>query len=221
MSAKSLAALEASARRAPDSIVEAAARVLATDEGRPARTAFLARALNALAGLATGLDEPVLADAAGAPSDYAVILRALEDPGALTTLRAIDPLAPARLRGLRARAELLAAEGGALSARAVADLLGITRQAVAKRRRAGRLLGLTTGRYAYVYPAWQFGDDGTQPGLESVLNALSDHDPWMQLAFFLAPNRRLAEATPLSELRKGHVADVLRAARAYGEQGAA
>lgn len=221
MSARTLAILEANARDAPDSILEAAARVLATGKGTAARTAFLSRALNAIARLATDLGDPTLGDAAGAPSDYAAILRALEDPSAIAGLRATDPFATARLRGLRARSELLAAEGGVLSAESVATILGVSRQAVAKRRRAGHLLGVTTGRYAYVYPAWQFTADGTLPGLEDVLDALREEDAWMQLAFFLNPSLRLGGGRPLDALRQGNVGDVVCAAHSFGEQGAA
>jgi len=131
-----------------------------------------------------------------------------------------DLLARARLRGLDARARLLQAEGGPLSVDAVGRLLHITRQAVDKRRRAGRLLGLRIGRRGYAYPSWQFGEAGTLPGLEEVLLDLLNHDPWMQVGFFLNGNVRLGGESPLAELRRGHVEAVQRAARAYGEQGA-
>ena len=66
--------------------MEAAARVLQVGE-QPAQAAFIARALNALAHLTTEMDERSLSDAAGATSDYAVLLRALEHPEALAVLR--------------------------------------------------------------------------------------------------------------------------------------
>src|SRR5690606_41693050 len=79
----------------------------------------------------------------------------LRPPGchALSLHDALPIFVGARLRGLRMRARLLAAEGGTLSSTEVADLLGITRQAVNKRRKAGRLIGLATGRRGYAYPA--------------------------------------------------------------------
>ncbi len=220
MGVNSLALLDQAARNAPGSLVDAAARALRSGE-EPARAAFLARALNALARLTSQLDEQALGDAAGAPSDYEAVLRALEEPEALQALKAADPLAPARLRGLERRAWLLESEGGALTAETVASLLGISRQAVDKRRRTGHLIGVTLGRRGYGYPAWQFGPTGTLQGIEAVLDALRGHDPWMQLAFFLGPNLRLDGETPLEALRQGNVEGVLRAALAYGEQGAA
>lgn len=203
----------------PRSLVESAARVLRAAD-QPARAAFLARALNALARLAPRLEERALGDAAGALSDYAALLSALEQPDALGALQAEDLLATARVRGLRARAHLLAAEGGTLSVEAAANLLGVTRQAINKRRRAGRLLALSTGRHGYAYPAWQFGANSVLPGLEEVLADLHEHDPWTQAGFFLNGSLDLDGAAPLGELRRGNIAAVRRAAQRYGEQGA-
>ncbi|HVC34329.1 MAG TPA: hypothetical protein VNL16_12535 [Chloroflexota bacterium] len=218
MSATTL--LDDAAKQAPRSLVEAAARALRGGE-EPTRAAFLARAFNALAQLAAALDERTLGDAAGAPSDYAVVLRALEDPAALSMLAQTDPLAAARIRGLHERARIFDAEGGTLSADEVAAVLEISRQGVDKRRRAGRLIGLTRGRRGYAYPAWQFTEHGCLPGLEETLTALGDADSWMQATFFLTPNVRLGDEIPLNALRRGQREPVLRAARAYGEQGAA
>lgn len=220
MSVNRQALLDEAARRAPRSTVEAAARVLQASKS-PVQAAFVARVLNALARLTAELDERSLGNASGATSDYEALLQALGDPQALVALRRDDPLAPARLRGLHSRERLLEAEGGFISAEDVAALLHITRQAVDKRRRTGRLIGINTGRHGYAYPLFQFDHQGgTLSGLEAVLGELKGHDPWMQLAFFLNPNSRLQGETPLAELRRGHVDKVLSAARAYGEQGA-
>jgi len=52
------------------------------------------------------------------------------------------------------------------------DLLGMSRQTVSNYRKQGKLLGVKRGR-DYLYPSWQFGEDG-QPvdGLERVLHEL-------------------------------------------------
>lgn len=63
-------------------------------------------------------------------------------------------LAPAFARGRRTRADLPGAEGGTPTAAEVARRLGLTRQAVEQRRRAGRLLALPTDRRGYAYRAW-------------------------------------------------------------------
>jgi biotin operon repressor len=185
------------------------------------RQAFLARALNALVRLTPALAERELSQAVAAPSDLEVLLRALESPEALAALLPDDPLVAARLRGLRARDALLQAEGGTMSAEQVSEILGISRQAVDKRRRAGRLIGLDTGRRGYAYPAWQLHGHGLLPGLGAVLTALASHDSWMQAAFFLESNPYLDDKSPLAQLRNGAIEAVIHAARASGEHGAA
>ena len=112
-------------------------------------------------------------------------------------------------------------EGGTLSADEVANHLNITRQAVNKRRKQGALVGLDAGRHGYLYPAWQFVREGTIADVEAVLDALTKHDPWMQHIFMISRNTRLNDHTPLEGLRQGRLDDVLKAARAFGEHGAA
>jgi hypothetical protein len=183
--------------------------------------AFTSRVLNALARVVSEADEQWLLAATGAASDFDVLLQILERPDVLPMLDD-GPLASAKLRGLRLRESLLNAEGGIVSSTGAADILGISRQAVDKRRKAGRLIGLSLGRRGYAYPVWQFDPkSGTLPGLEDVLAALEGLDPWMQAAFILNPSVRLDGATPLQSLRQGEVESVLVAAQAFGEQGAA
>jgi hypothetical protein len=207
------------APRAPRETFEAARRALEV-ASRPARSVFVTRALNAVAALGQDVPESSLAAASTAPVDYGVLVRALSDPAAMEELRRADPLAPARLRGIEARQRLLGAEGGTLSVAEAAKILGVTRQAVDKRRRAGRLIGLQRGRRGYAYPAWQFTAGGTIAGLEAVLDVLRGHDPWMQVTFLLNANSRLGGNAPLAELRKGNTHAVREAALSYGEQGA-
>jgi hypothetical protein len=204
----------------PASLIEEALAASWSRVRSPVQEVFLRRALNALVHLGE-LTDPVLKTAISAPSDQGVVVRALQSPEALAPLKAVDPLLDARLRGIAARQRLVESHGGTLTADEVAKPLKITRQAVDKRRRNGHLLAVELGRRGYYYPAWQFGESGTLPGLESVLNALSDHDAWMQLAFFISPNQRLDGKAPYEALAKGQLQAVLIAAQAYGEQGAA
>ena len=187
-------------------------------EKNSVKTAFLLRSIGALNRIAqTSATAEVLA----AATDYSMLLKILESPEALLTLTATDPLASARLRGLVAKQQLLEAEGGCLSSAQVASLLGITRQAVDKRRRSGQLIGLPTGKNRYAYPAWQFTTGETLPGLETVLQHLQIRDAWMQTAFMLNGNLRLDGMSPLEALRQGKLEEVVLAAQTYGEQGAA
>jgi hypothetical protein len=220
VSAQSQAALESAIGKAPLSLVDAVTRALETCQ-QPLRAAFVARALNALDRLARALDDRALGEAVSSPSDYEALLRALEAPGALEALHREDPLFSAKLRGLRNRELLLSADGQPLTADQAAQALGISRQGVDKRRLAGRLLAVSTGRRGYHYPSWQFTPEGILPGLEPVLALLREHDPWMRLAFFVNANTALSGETPLAELRRGNLDPVKRAARLYGEQVAA
>jgi hypothetical protein len=182
---------------------------------------FVSRALQALADLERELPIQRIEEATSAPNDYLVLLNAMTAPSIVAQLTDRDPLATAKLRGIGAQQGLLRASGGVLSAEEAACLLGMSRQAVDKRRRQGQLLGLTQGRRGYAYPAWQFENGKTISNLEKVLETLRSHDPWMQLSFFLNSNDRLNGISPLQALRAGDVEKVVQAALAYGEQGAA
>ena len=210
---------EAAARGAPPGAADAARRLLALSR-EPLVGAVLSRSMNALADLAARLDRRGAGEAASERTDLAALLRLLECSASAGLLEPIDPLADARLRWIRDRDRLLSAEGRPLQASEVAALLGVTRQAVAKARAEGRLIGLPTGRHAYLYPSWQFDRAGVLSGLRAVREALGDDDPWTLTAFMVAPNSRLDGDTPLAALRRGDADAAARAARAYGEHGA-
>ena len=114
---------------APKAVEEAMERVRRTSN-EPLRATFMTRVFNAVARLAEDVDPWLLSDASSESSDYAVLFSVLNQPEALATLRRDDPLAEARLAGLRSRELLLQAEGGAIPADQAAALLGISRQAV-------------------------------------------------------------------------------------------
>jgi hypothetical protein len=68
--------------------------------------------LNAVRQLADSLDDRELGEATAASSDYSVLVRALEQPGAIATIQQEDVLAEARLRGIEMRERILTSEGG-------------------------------------------------------------------------------------------------------------
>lgn len=182
---------------------------------------FRVRAERAVQLLAENMSRADLEKAASEPSDIGVILSALQSDSGIAVLPQ-DPLARARLRGIRMKRELLEREGGVLSGGEVAELLGLQRQAINKRVKARSLLALETAKHGYSYPAWQFVEGDTLPGLVEVLRSLDPTiDPWMALAFFLNGNVALDGASPLEALRKGDRAGAVRAARSYGQHGAA
>lgn len=193
---------------------------LTVESEAPVMRALMMRAINAVLKFAD-LSEDAVVRATAAPTDLSVLLTALSSGELLNDLKSVEPLAPAFLRGIEAQRRLLDASGGTLTAEQAGSILGISRQAVEKRRKAHTLIGLTTGRHGYRYPAWQFTKSGVLPGLEDVLKALGPHDEWMQAAFFLGNNPRLGGRTPIETLAAGEVTRVLGAAQVYEEHGAA
>jgi hypothetical protein len=211
---------EEAIRAAPDGAVEAAMRILELSR-KPNLGPVLSRVLHAVADATTQLNQQAASQAASERTNVGVLLRILEEATALG-LEAEDPLANARLRWIVDRRRLAHAEGRPLPTREVEALLGISRQAVAKARADGRLVGLPSGSGQYLYPSWQFGQSGILGGLREVRRALSGgDDPWSFTAFMVSPNARLDGETPLAVLRRGELNDVMRAAEAHGEHGAA
>jgi hypothetical protein len=183
--------------------------------------AFYSRVLRAFRRLENDLPSTLIDDATAAPSDYLVAVEALTSASETTQLIVEDPFIAAKLRGLKRKQQMLETAGGALTSEQVAEVLGISRQAVDKRRAAAQLLALTQGRRGYSYPSFQFEDGKPITGLEEVLAELRELDPWMQMVFFTSPNERLGDKTPLERLKKGLVSEVKAAATGFGEQGAA
>lgn len=161
------------------------------------------------------------ADVSAAELHGAKVLSILLERLADTELPVTVPLARARLRGILAMRQILHAEGGTFTVNQVKDLLGISRQAVDKRRKADQLLAVELPRRGLLYPVWQFAESGTLPGLIETLGVLRPHDSWARLRFFVTRNDRLAGRRPLDLLRKGDIERVLRAAEMFGEHGAA
>ena len=188
--------------------------------GKTKHPVFVSRALNALVDFEEDLSRERIDEASAASSDYMVLYEALTAPSIAAHLASKNPLATARLRGVEQQRDLLEQSGGVLGVHKVAEFLGLSRQAVDKRRRRGQLIALTRGKRGYVYPVWQFEGEKTLRNLEQVLDALREHDPWMQLSFFVNPNDRLEGRSPIEMLRSGHVERVLAAASSYGEHGA-
>jgi biotin operon repressor len=97
------------------------------------------------------------------------------------------------------------------------EWLGISRQAVHKAVRAGRLLGVRTRDRHTLYPVWQFTDDGgTINSLAQVLHVLdAPADPWRAALWLGAPAPYLPNQTPAATwLARGHDPDrVIAAAR--------
>jgi hypothetical protein len=190
---------------AAKSVEEAADRIVAVAVRDEERASSIAPIMNAVA---------VAAETDASSLD--ALIAALERPEILERLHREDPLIRARLRGIRAKQRLLHAEGGVVSGQEFANLVGVTRQAIDKRRRSGTLIGLSLGKKGYFYPVWQADIDGLKP----VLAELREYGPWTQAIFMLTANSWLGGQTPLTMLRHGETQAVLTAASMYGEQAA-
>lgn len=189
---------------------------------KPIERVFMARSIRGVISLALNMESSAVQKAVAESTDLGVLLSAMESKSGLTLITRDDPLAAARLRGLQMKLDLLERAGGALPPREVAVLLQMSRQAVGKRRMAGTLLGVPTGRRGYGYPACQFVDGGVVSGLAEVLSAFDeDVDPWMRLAFLMTPDDSLGGELPLDALLRGEVDAVVPAASIHGEHGAA
>ncbi len=184
----------------------------------PLRASFAHRCVDLVVRLAKSLGQEELSQALAAPTPAETLLIALSSPNAINVVD--DPLAAARIRGARGRAELLAQEGGMISATEASTILGLSRQGVDKRRRGNKLLALEGGRRGYQYPLWQFMNGTVLPGLDQVLGILAEHPPLTQMQFFLAGNHRLGKERPLDRLRNGDIETVKRAASAFRIHGA-
>jgi hypothetical protein len=182
---------------------------------------FFSRAFNALSSITNELSSQSVEELTASPTDFELLVNAVSATSTAAASTDGDPLIRAKLRGIEHRKRILEKLGGTLSAEQVSELIGISRQAVDRRRSQNQLIGLTQGKRGYAYPAFQFEDGKTLDGLKEVLAALSGHDPWMQSIFFGNGNDRLNGRTPLDALRQGKTEAVVRAAEAYGEQGAA
>jgi hypothetical protein len=183
-------------------------------------SAALGRGSSALYRALSEMSPPALRRLARAPVDEEVLLAAALSSTVLDRFGDTSPLVGAQLRGVDAKLRMLGAEGGSLSPADAGRLLGVTRQAVDKGRRSGRLLAVDVGR-RWRYPAWQIVSGRVLAGVPESLAALRTPAPWAKAAFFLRRNARLRGRRPIDVLRRGRLDAVVRAARAQGSHGAA
>src|SRR5260370_21420542 len=119
----------------PPAVPEWLERVrLTVEHEAPIMQAVMMRAIDAVLEF-NALSEDSALNAAAAPTNFAVLLRALSSGGVLEDLKSVEPLAPAFIRGIEDKRQLVAGYGGPVTAERVGDLLGITPPAVASLRR--------------------------------------------------------------------------------------
>ena len=180
----------------------------------PAEAALMARIERYFHGAIPALPKRDMTKVLSAPDDFWTLMEIL----ALAPIEE-NPEARVRMRGTIARRGLLEQEGGVLNPSSVAEVHGISRQAVAVRRSSGKLLAVEGSR-GYVYPVWQFDGHDLLPGFLGILEILGDSTPWTQFIFFISENNTIGGKRPLDLIGKGEMDLVRRAAQMHGVHGA-
>jgi len=193
-----------------------------TDTAREALAqAFLRRSVKMLERVSSSASSEALKSALSSPTDVGGVATLLSDLAPLgVDLSEADPFVEAMARGAAIKEELLTSGGGGLTSSQVSSALGITRQAVDKRRIRHALLAVPTGSGEYLYPACQFTTAGAIPGLDEVLRAFQIRSPWTQFSVLLSPAPGLGGKTILEALKSGAIERAVAIAASFGEQAA-
>ncbi|MCF8589916.1 antitoxin Xre/MbcA/ParS toxin-binding domain-containing protein [Gordonia liuliyuniae] len=119
----------------------------------------------------------------------------------------IDAIADAMIAALPTGDVYDQAGGPFYDTAGVVSILGISKQAVAKRVAAGTIIGcqLTEARRTWVYPVWQFTDDSQLiDHLDEVWTVLrGSTDAWTAALWLRTRNQALGGATAVDYLRDG------------------
>lgn len=182
---------------------------------------FLKRSVRMLKRVSSAAPPAALEAALSSPTDVGGVASLLSDTALLGfDLSSVDPFAEAMARGTAVKQELLKNAGGGLTSTQVSRALGITRQAVDKRRSRRSLLALPTGSGEYLYPACQFTPEGVIPSFEALLQTFQVKNPWTQLSGLLAPTPGAGGKTVLDLLKAGEVEKAISIVASFGEQAA-
>lgn len=183
------------------------------------QAAFLRRAMSALERISANVSAKTLSDALAAPTDAGSVAQLLSNSDVIgAAVTELDPLVPALARNVEHRQRLLKLAGGVLSADEAGRTLGISRQAVDKRRRANNVLAVREGS-DWRYPACQFAEGEVVAGVSDVVRGFAAAGPWATLDFLLARDTALGGKSPLDLLRSGKLEPVLRLVRANESDG--
>ncbi len=181
------------------------------------RRALITRIMRAVTHALSDAGEANLQHALEAPTDTGSLARLLSMGADLEdAVRELDPMAAAIIRGADMKQDLLRQAGGALETSDVADLLGISKQAVVKRVQSGALLAIPSASGHLRFPAFQFSAEGTIDGLKQVLTAFNVDSPWTRLAVLLDTDEAVGDRRLIDALRAGELQGVLDVVRAFG-----
>ncbi|MBA9033103.1 hypothetical protein HNR29_003663 [Rhizobium leguminosarum] len=120
-----------------------------------------------------------LADALSAPTDAGSLAQLLSRSDMVgAAINDLDPLVPALARNVEHRKNLVERAGGTMSAEDAGRILGISRQAVDKRRRAGTLLAVRQGS-DWRYLLCQLDQGEVIAGISDVVRGFAAAGPWI------------------------------------------
>jgi|GEM_PF-1468214 hypothetical protein len=200
-------------------------RLKLTREKQALATPLLKRMVSALSELVAEAPLAVLQRAAEAPSGAGSAASLVAHLSvASPRLAAADPEAAAVARAAEFKQSVLDSMP-TFSTAEVATLLGISAEAVRKRRVAGKLLAVPQAS-DWRFPAWQFPSPssssrhGTIPGLERLLAALPMQNPWAQLDLLTAPLDGYGARSIVGLLEAGAADEAVAMVAAYGDHGA-
>jgi hypothetical protein len=190
----------------------------------PSANVFLQRSMGAMLRIAAAEKVDTLTEAMAAPTDVGMVARALANSEVVgAAVAELDPLASLIAKGVEDKQKLIQDSGGLLSVGEVANVRGLTPQAIHKQRRARKLLSVPYGGEEK-FPVIQFTKEGDPvPGLSTVLHALHLEGAWGTLDFLLSPDDELDGLSPIETLKRHpeRLEEVVRLASTQGEHGPA
>jgi hypothetical protein len=175
-----------------------------------------------VAGIVNEIHEIIAQKKPKGTSEYVILAKAIDSfiPGGKASVGEDKAREIVLARGALARKRLEEAEGGAISAEQVADLLGLSRQGVDYLRKTQRIVAWRLSGGKWHYPVWQFHDGRVRPGISECLKELSSDDPWSRMIFFLSPRESLSGRRPLDLIVSGDVSNAIAVARRHQRHGA-
>ena len=183
------------------------------------QAAFLRRAMSALERIAAVAPAKALNEALAAPTGAGALAQLLSHSEWIGTAVAdLDPLVPALARNVEHRRQLLSEAGGVLSAEEAGKIVGVSRQAIDKRRRGSAILAIRE-RGDWKYPACQFQDGQVLAGISDVVRGFEAQGAWVTLDFLLSRDSTLGGRSPIEALRQGDRVAVERLVRANAGDG--
>lgn len=186
--------------------------------GSAPKDALFRRIATAFERIADDITDEMALAALAAPSDLGSLARLLSDERLNDPALQIDPMASVLARSVQHREILFERAKPTLSAEDAAGVLGISRQAVDKRRAGQKLLALRV-QGDWRYPEFQFTKNGVVPGFEDLLAAYDGQDPWVILDALTAKDSAFDGRSLIEVLRAGDTERVDRALRQMTSDG--